>query len=71
MIKNPVRAKKIFFNIFFINYFEQSKVMGIMFGGFDRMGEGESKKMQKLVLNRAKTNQIDRNCDVLPIDILV
>ena len=26
-------------------------------GGFDRMGEGDSKKMQKLVLNRAKTNQ--------------
>ena len=34
-----------------------SKVMSIMFGGFDRMGEGDSKKMQKLVLNRAKTNQ--------------
>ncbi len=34
-----------------------SKVMGIMLGGFDRMGEGDSKKMQKLVLNRAKTNQ--------------
>ena len=31
--------------------------MGIMLGGFDRMGEGDSKKMQKLVLNRAKTNQ--------------
>ncbi len=26
-----------------------SKVMGIMLGGFDRMGEGDSKKMQKLV----------------------
>jgi hypothetical protein len=24
--------------------------MGIMLGGFDRMGEGDSKKMQKLVL---------------------
>ncbi len=33
------------------------KAMGIMLGGFDRMGEGDSKKMQKLVLNRAKTNQ--------------
>ncbi len=31
--------------------------MGIMLGGFDRMGEGDSKRMQKLVLNRAKTNQ--------------
>ena len=31
--------------------------MGIMLGGFDRMGEVDSKKMQKLVLNRAKTNQ--------------
>ena len=32
--------------------------MGIMLGVFDRMGEGDSKKMQKLVLIRAKTNQI-------------
>ena len=31
--------------------------MGITLGGFDRMEEGDSKKMQKLVLNRAKTNQ--------------
>ena len=31
--------------------------MGIMLGGFDRMGEGDSKKMQKLVLKRAKSNQ--------------